>query len=55
MPAIRPLLVGKGEYRDKAMQLVQDMNLQNHVIFKDTIPLKELPALVTQVDVGVAS
>jgi glycosyltransferase involved in cell wall biosynthesis len=55
LPSIRLWLVGRGEYLEDAISLVKDLNLQDFVIFKDIVPLKDLPALLMQADIGVAS
>jgi glycosyltransferase involved in cell wall biosynthesis len=55
LPSIRLWLVGRGEYLEDAISLVKDLNLQDFVIFKNIVPLKDLPALLMQADIGVAS
>ena len=53
IPGIRLLLVGNGEYRETAKKLVQDLELSEYVTFRDTMPLKDLPELISQADIGV--
>lgn len=55
IPDYQLILVGQGEYRNKAIQLVKDLDIQNYVTFLDTKPLVELPALLEQADIGVTS
>jgi glycosyltransferase involved in cell wall biosynthesis len=55
IPAFQLVLVGRGEYRDEAVQLVKELDLLDRVTFLDIKPLPELPSLLLQADVGVAS
>ena len=55
IPGYRLFLVGRGEYREEAMKLVRELELQSSVTFLDTKPLAELPSLIEQMDAGVTS
>lgn len=53
IPGIHLTIVGRGEYRPALMQRVEDLNLQDHVQFLDTLPIAALPQLICQADIGI--
>jgi glycosyltransferase EpsD len=55
IPDIQLTLAGRGEYRDEATELVDQLRLQEHVRFLDTVPIPELPDLINQSDIGVTA
>ncbi len=54
IPQVRLTIVGAGEYRDALMRLVEELKLQEYVSFVNTVPIRELPKLIGQADIGVA-
>lgn len=55
VPGIQLILVGAGEYRDGAEELVNQLGLQGKVTFMNPVVSSELPALLTQADIGVTA
>jgi glycosyltransferase involved in cell wall biosynthesis len=53
IPGLRLLAVGAGDYLSEIRQLVTELQLQDRVIFKDMIPIEELPRVLATADVGL--
>ena len=53
MPQLRLLALGAGDYLSEIRRLVAELNLQDRVIFKDMIPIEELPKVLRTADVGL--
>ncbi len=53
MPQLRLLALGAGDYLSEIRRLVTELNLQDRVIFKDMIPIEELPKVLRTADVGL--
>jgi len=53
IPQLRLLAIGAGDYLGEIRRLVAELNLQDRVIFKDMIPIEELPKVLQTADVGL--
>lgn len=53
IPQLRLLAVGAGDYLSEIHRLVDELNLQDRVIFKDMIPIEELPNVLRTADLGL--
>jgi glycosyltransferase involved in cell wall biosynthesis len=53
IPQLRLLALGAGDYLAEIRKLVTDLNLEDRVIFKDMIPIEELPKVLQTADVGL--
>jgi glycosyltransferase involved in cell wall biosynthesis len=53
IPQLRLLALGAGDYLSEIRRLVSELNLQDRVIFKDMIPIEELPKVLQTADVGL--
>ena len=53
IPQLRLLAIGAGDYLGVIRRLVAELNLQDRVIFKDMIPIEELPKVLQTADVGL--
>jgi len=53
MPQLRLLALGAGDYLSEIHRLVSELNLHDRVIFKDMIPIEELPKVLRTADVGL--
>ncbi len=53
IPQLRLLAVGAGDYLSEIHRLVAELNLQDRVIFKDMIPIEELPNVLRTADLGL--
>jgi glycosyltransferase involved in cell wall biosynthesis len=53
IPQVRLLAIGAGDYLGEIRRLVAELNLQDRVIFKDMIPIEELPKVLQTADVGL--
>ncbi len=53
IPQLRLLAVGAGDYLTEIHRLVEELKLQDRVIFKGMIPIEELPGLLRTADVGL--
>lgn len=55
VPSIRLRLLGGGDFRPRALELARHLDLEGSVQFSDGfVPVDALPALLSDVDVGVA-
>ena len=52
IPQLRLLALGAGDYLSEIHRLVAELNLHDRVIFKDMIPIEELPKVLRTADVG---
>jgi len=53
IPQLRLLAVGAGDYLSEIHRLVNELNLHDRVIFKDMIPIEELPTVLATADAGL--
>jgi len=54
IPNIHLTILGKGDYVDVLIQLVQVLNLSHHVtIYNELRPVRELPAFIRAADLGI--
>ena len=53
IPQLRLLAVGAGDYLTEIRRLVEELKLEDRVIFKGMIPIEELPGLLRTADVGL--
>lgn len=53
IPGVHLTLLGRGETRDELIRLTEVLNLEEHVTFGGTLPVNELPPLISQADVGI--
>jgi glycosyltransferase involved in cell wall biosynthesis len=53
IPQLRLLALGAGDYLSEIHRLVDELKLQDRVIFKDMIPIEELPKVLRTADVGL--
>ncbi len=53
IPQLRLLALGAGDYLSEIHRLVTELNLQDRVIFKDMIPIEELPKVLRTADLGL--
>ena len=55
IPELRLLALGAGDYLSEIHKLVTELKLQDRVIFKDMIPIEELPNVLRTADVGLVA
>ncbi len=55
IPELRLLALGGGDYVNEVRRLVSELNLQDRVIFKDMIPIEELPKMLQTAQVGLVA
>jgi glycosyltransferase involved in cell wall biosynthesis len=53
IPQLRLMALGAGDYLGEIKRLVSDLDLQDRVIFKDMIPIEELPKVLRSADLGL--
>jgi glycosyltransferase involved in cell wall biosynthesis len=53
IPQLRLLALGAGDYLSEIRRLVTELDLQDRVIFKDMIPIEELPKVLATADLGL--
>jgi glycosyltransferase involved in cell wall biosynthesis len=53
IPKLRLLALGAGDYLSQIRRLVAELNLQDRVIFKDMIPIEQLPKVLGTADLGL--
>jgi glycosyltransferase involved in cell wall biosynthesis len=53
IPQLRLLALGAGDYLNEVRKLVTELHLEDRVIFKDLIPIEELPKVLCTADVGL--
>ncbi len=53
IPGLRFLVVGTGDYLEKARELAAQLGLGDCVMFLPPVPVERLPAMLTGVDVGL--
>jgi glycosyltransferase involved in cell wall biosynthesis len=53
IPQLRLLALGGGDYVNEIRRLVAELNLHDRVIFRDMIPIEELPKVLRSADVGL--
>ncbi len=53
IPQLRLLALGAGDYLNEVRKLVAELGLEDRVIFKDLIPIEELPRVLRTADVGL--
>lgn len=52
IPGTNLIILGEGEYLGALMNLTKQLSLEDQVTFLDRVPLEEVPALISQADVG---
>ncbi len=55
IPQLRLLALGAGDYLSEIHALVSELNLQDRVIFRDMIPIEELPKVLRTADLGLVA
>ena len=50
---LRLILIGSGDYHDEAKQLVQRLNLEEHVRFEKPVTTEKLPESLVRADAGL--
>jgi glycosyltransferase involved in cell wall biosynthesis len=53
IPQLRLMALGAGDYLGEIHRLVDELKLRDRVIFKDMIPIEELPKVLRTADVGL--
>ena len=53
IPKLRLLAIGGGDYLSEIRRLVNELDLQDRVIFKDMIPIEELPKVLATAELGL--
>jgi len=53
IPGFRLRVIGGGDYLDEGRRLARYLELDNHVEFVPTVPISELPLLLSQADIGI--
>ncbi|MGD0260553.1 MAG: glycosyltransferase family 4 protein [Verrucomicrobiota bacterium] len=55
IPSIRMLIVGDGPDRPRLKVLAQEAGVGDRVVFRDFLPLEEVPALLSECQVGIST
>ena len=50
---VRFIIVGNGREKENLKNLADELNLNSHIVFKDSVPRTEIPELIRDADVGV--
>ena len=55
IPQLRLMALGAGDYVGEIRRLVAELKLEDRVIFKDMIPIEELPKVLCTADLGLVA
>ena len=53
IPELRLRIVGDGDYRSEALELVSALGLEDRISFTDPVPIEKLPQLLQEASVGL--
>jgi glycosyltransferase involved in cell wall biosynthesis len=53
IPELRLRIVGDGDYRSEALELVSVLRLEDRISFTDPVPIEKLPQLLQEASVGL--
>jgi glycosyltransferase involved in cell wall biosynthesis len=53
IPELRLRIVGDGDYRSEALELVSALGLEERISFNDPVPIEKLPKLLQEASVGL--
>jgi glycosyltransferase involved in cell wall biosynthesis len=53
IPELRLRIVGDGDYRSEAVELVKALKLEDRISFTDPVPIEKLPQLLQEASVGL--